>query len=132
MDIFEKVKATSKFLKLIEQYTGNMSGQPTASGAAPGALPGANPGVVTPGAGSSFAANPKVNIAQKNLKKSEEELKKAQKLQAQQEINTINPQLKQLQAAMNTQDPAAKAAAQQAFNAAQLKLKQNQEILKQK
>jgi|688.fasta_scaffold223126_3 hypothetical protein len=130
MDAFEKVKASSRFLKLIEQYTGNLSGQPTASGAAPGALPGANPGVVTPTA--AIAANPKVNIAQKNLKKSEDELKKAQKQQAQQEINNINNQMNQLKGALNTQDPAAKAAAQQAMNDAQVKLKQNQEIIKQK
>ena len=130
MDIFEKVKASSKFLKIIEQYAGNMSGQPTASGAAPGALPGANPGVVTPTAG--IAANPKVNIAMQNLKKNEEELKKAQKQQAQQEINNINNQINQLKAALNTQDPAAKAAATKAMNDAQLKLKQNQDIIKQK
>ena len=130
MDIFEKVKASSKFLKLIEQYTGNMSGQPTASGAAPGALPGANPGVVTPTA--AIAANPKVNTAQKNLKKSQDDLLKAQKQQAQQEINNINNQINQLKAALNTQDPAAKATATKAMNDAQLKLKQNQDIIKQK
>lgn len=130
MDIFEKVKASSKFLRIIEQYTGNMSGQPTPSGALPGALPGANPGVVTPSA--AIAANPKVNTAMQKVKKSQDELKAAQKQQAQQEINNINNQINQLKAALNTQDPAAKTAATKAMNDAQLKLKQNQEILKQK
>lgn len=128
MDNYEKFKSKSKFLKIAEQYT-NVSGAPTPSGAAPGALPGAAPGVVTPG---STGASTQVVKAQADLKKDEEKLKKATKLQAQQEINNLNTQMKQYTTMANSTDPAQKAQGQAAVKDANIRLKQLQDVLKQK
>lgn len=125
--IYEKVKATSKFFKVIKEL--NLSGQPTASGAAPGAAPGALPGVVTPG---STGASTQVVKAQADVKKSEDALKKASKLQAQQEVNNIQTQMKQYTAMSNSNDPAQKMQAQAAIKDANIRLKQLQDVIKQK
>lgn len=125
--IYEKVKAKSKFYKVINEL--NLSGQPTTSGAAPGALAGAAPGVITPG---STGASTQVVKAQADVKKSEEALKKASKIQAQQEINNINTQVKQYTNMSNSGDPAQKAQAQAAIKDANIRLKQLQDVLKQK
>ena len=71
-DVYSKVKAKSKFFKMLEQY--NMSGDPTTatmSGANPGTLP------VVPQAGTATGGmDPKVIAAQKIAQQ------KAQKAQA--------------------------------------------------
>lgn len=91
--IYEKVKANSKFLKVIEAI--NMSGMPTTSGANPGANPGTAP--VTPGTGTTAAVNPALAKTQQDMAKAQEKEKALLKQQAQAELNAIQTRTKQLQ-----------------------------------
>lgn len=126
--VYEKVKANSKFFKLLKEI--NLSGMPTPSGALPGALPGASGG--TAPTTTTGNVNTAVNKAMATLKKDEEALKKAQKTQAQQEINNINNQMKGWTAQANSTDPAQKTAAQAAIKDANIRLQQLKTIAQQK
>jgi len=81
-DVYNKVKAKSKFFKMLEQY--NMSGDPTTatmSGANPGTLP------VVPQAGmATGGVDPKVIAAQK---KEQQNLLKAQADAAKAELTNL-------------------------------------------
>ena len=95
-------------------------------------LPGTTPVVpgtaLTPGAS---APNPALAQAQDKVNKDTADLKKKQKTQAQQDINTVNSGMGQIKNQLNSQDPAQKAAAQAALAAANAKLQQAQAIMKQ-
>ena len=128
--IYEKFKPKSKFLAIVAKI--NKSGLATEDGANPGVLPGTAPVVpgtaLTPGAS---IPNPALAQAQDKLNKDAIDLKKKQKIQAQQDINTVNSGMGQIKNQLNSQDPAQKAAAQAQLAAANAKLQQAQTIMKQ-
>jgi len=121
--LYEKFKPKSKFLAIVAKF--NKSGLATEDGANPGALPGTAP--VAP----TSAPNPALAQAQDKVNKDTADLKKKQKVQAQQDINSVNSQIGQLKSQANTQDPTQKAAATAALAAANAKLQQAQAIMKQ-
>ena len=122
--IYEQFKPKSKFLAIVAKF--NKSGLATEDGANPGVLPGTAP--VAPG---TTQLNPALAIAQDKVNKDTADLKKKQKTQAQQDINTVNSGMGQIKNQLNSQDPAQKAAAQAALAAANAKLQQAQAIMKQ-
>jgi len=94
---YEGFKTNSKFLKLIEQYASNLSGQPTSSGANPGANPGTALTQPQPTAQTQATSTAQQQATAAAVKKAADAQKQAAKAELQTLQQTSQQRIKALQ-----------------------------------